>query len=61
MTVRRIIGEPLIINGVCRTRADLDERIRELLSFVGLLPEYLNRYPYAFSGGSGSGSALPGR
>lgn len=51
MTVRRIIGEPLLINGVCKTKAELDERVRELLSFVGLLPEYLSRYPYAFSGG----------
>ena len=50
MTVRDIIGEPLVVNGVARGRA-LDERVVSLMDSVGLDPAHLKRYPYAFSGG----------
>jgi len=51
MTVRSIIGDPLILNRVCSSRAELDERITALMRLVGLQPEHMSRYPYAFSGG----------
>ncbi len=50
MTVKDIIGEPLIIHRVARGRA-LEERVHELMSSVGLNPEYMGRYPHEFSGG----------
>ncbi|MCL4508100.1 MAG: ABC transporter ATP-binding protein [Chloroflexi bacterium] len=50
MTVGRIISEPLIIHKVLRGRA-LQDRVAELLTIVGLRPEYASRYPHAFSGG----------
>ena len=50
MTVRRIIGEPLMVNDGLRG-AELDEAVKRLMKLVGLVPEQLNRYPYAFSGG----------
>ena len=50
MTVRRIIGEPLMVNDGLRGR-QLDEAVKRLMQMVGLQPEQLNRYPYAFSGG----------
>lgn len=50
MTVRRIIGEPLAVNNGLKGDA-LDQRVRALMSRVGLQPEQLTRYPYAFSGG----------
>ncbi|HEU5316193.1 MAG TPA: oligopeptide/dipeptide ABC transporter ATP-binding protein [Chloroflexota bacterium] len=50
MTLLEIVGEPLIVNGVCKGRA-LEDRVAELLRRVGLRPEYLRRYPHAFSGG----------
>jgi len=50
MTVRDIIGEPLIIHNVAKGR-DLDDRVRELMAEVGLNPDYMQRYPHEFSGG----------
>ena len=51
MTVRRIVAEPLLINRAVTSKAEIERRARELLVRVGLKPEHLNRYPYAFSGG----------
>jgi peptide/nickel transport system ATP-binding protein len=50
MTVERIISEPLIINNVSSGQA-LKDRVAELLRVVGMRPEYMSRYPHAFSGG----------
>ena len=50
MTVRDIVGEPLVIHGLARG-AELDERVAEILRRVGLEPEHRTRYPHAFSGG----------
>jgi peptide/nickel transport system ATP-binding protein len=50
LTVQQIIGESLVVNGIARGQA-LEGRVRELLGKVGLRPEYLHRYPHAFSGG----------
>jgi len=49
-TLRDIVGEPLKVNGIARGRA-LEDRVAELLRLVGLRPEYMRRYPHAFSGG----------
>ena len=49
MRVLDIIGEPLRINGMAG--AELRDRVTALLAMVGLRPEYLSRYPHAFSGG----------
>lgn len=50
MTLRDIVGEPLVTNRMARGR-ELDRRVGELLERVGLRPEYMRRYPHAFSGG----------
>jgi peptide/nickel transport system ATP-binding protein len=50
LTLKHLVGEPLIINKVCSGK-ELDERVAQLLRSVGLSPEYMNRYPHAFSGG----------
>ena len=50
MTVRDIVGEPLVIHGLARGAA-LDERVAEVLRRVGLEPGHRLRYPHAFSGG----------
>ncbi len=50
MTVERIIAEPLEINKVA-TGQELRDRVAELLRVVGMRPEYMSRYPHAFSGG----------
>ena len=50
MTVRNIIGEPLMIQGTVSGQA-LNVRVAELLQEVGIRPENMTRYPHAFSGG----------
>ncbi|NLJ85543.1 MAG: ATP-binding cassette domain-containing protein [Firmicutes bacterium] len=50
LTVKDIIGEPLVVNGVAKGKV-LEDRVVELMKKVGLRPEYLRRYPHAFSGG----------
>jgi peptide/nickel transport system ATP-binding protein len=50
MNLLQIIGEPLKVNGV-RSRREREERVGALLKQVGLRPEYMRRYPHAFSGG----------
>jgi peptide/nickel transport system ATP-binding protein len=49
-TLLDIVGEPLTAFGVAKGRA-LEERVADLLRRVGLRPEYMRRYPHAFSGG----------
>ena len=50
MTVRDIVGEPLVIHGLARG-AELDARVADVLRRVGLEPAHGGRYPHAFSGG----------
>lgn len=50
MTVREIIGEPLVINGIAKGEA-LNNKILELLRTVGLDEQHMYRYPHEFSGG----------
>lgn len=50
MTIRDIVGEPLVIHRIA-TGAELDDRVEEMLRRVGLEPEHRTRYPHAFSGG----------
>jgi len=49
-TLLEIVGEPLFVNGLAKGK-ELEERVAHLLKRVGLRPEYLRRYPHAFSGG----------
>ncbi|MBO5968483.1 MAG: ATP-binding cassette domain-containing protein [Clostridia bacterium] len=50
MTVRDIIAEGLVINGV--TDKDyINEKVYDILETVGLVREHADRYPHEFSGG----------
>lgn len=48
-TIRRILTEPVLLQGV--SRADAETRMADLLVRVGLEPSVANRRPHAFSGG----------
>ncbi|WP_108660227.1 ABC transporter ATP-binding protein [Acuticoccus kandeliae] len=50
MRVVDVIGEPLRNFGLV-PRGKIKARVAELLDLVGLRPEYIDRYPHAFSGG----------
>ena len=49
-TLQEIVGEPLLVNGMAKGK-ELEEQVADLLVRVGLRPEYMRRYPHAFSGG----------
>ncbi len=50
LTVKSIVAEPLIVNHVARGE-ELNDIVAGLLKVVGMRPEYMSRYPHAFSGG----------
>ena len=50
MTVKEIISEGLVINGI-RDKKYIDEKVYEILELVGLVREHAGRYPHEFSGG----------
>jgi oligopeptide transport system ATP-binding protein len=50
MTVGEIVGEPLVVHKWGGTR-EINQRVDELLTQVGLNPAFANRYPHEFSGG----------
>ncbi|HLG11178.1 MAG TPA: oligopeptide/dipeptide ABC transporter ATP-binding protein [Dehalococcoidia bacterium] len=50
MSVRDIIGEPLLIHKLGNS-AERRERVAELMRIVGLNPYYATRFPHEFSGG----------
>jgi len=49
-SVGQIIEEAFRIHGLL-TPLERQDRVRELLSIVGLRPEHMHRYPHEFSGG----------
>jgi peptide/nickel transport system ATP-binding protein len=50
MPVIDLVGEPMRVNNVARGQ-EMEDRVADLLRKVGLRPEYMRRYPHAFSGG----------
>jgi peptide/nickel transport system ATP-binding protein len=50
MTILEIVGAPLRAMGIMRGR-EIEDRVAEMLTMVGLRSEYMRRYPHAFSGG----------
>ena len=50
MTVREIIAEGLVINGI-KDKEYIDQKVYEILELVGLVREHAGRYPHEFSGG----------
>jgi len=51
MTAGNIIGEPLIVHGLVKGKAEYRQKVAELLTNVGLNPYMADRFPHEFSGG----------
>lgn len=50
-TVSQIISEPIIANKILKSSADIDARVAELMSTVGLAARLFNAYPHELDGG----------
>ncbi len=50
MSVKDIVGEPILVNGLAKGR-ELQDRVLELITAVGLAADHMKRYPHEFSGG----------
>ena len=51
MTVSDIIGEPLDVHKLYKSKKEREDRILELMGYVGLNSEHASRYAHEFSGG----------
>ena len=51
MTVSDIIGEPLDVHNLCAGKKERQDRILQLMDYVGLNSEHAARYAHEFSGG----------
>ncbi|MBR2942425.1 MAG: ATP-binding cassette domain-containing protein [Clostridia bacterium] len=51
MTVGDIVAEPIDVHRLCKSKAERNERVRELLATVGISSEQATRYAHEFSGG----------
>lgn len=50
-SVSEIIGEPLRLHHIYRTKAERENRVRELMEVVGLAERLVNSYPHELDGG----------
>lgn len=51
MRIAGIIGEPLLVHGLCSPGAELRARVEQLLERCGMPKAAADRYPHEFSGG----------
>lgn len=51
MSIYELIAEPLIMNKVYSSRAEVLHRVEELMEIVGLAERYINSYPHELDGG----------
>ena len=50
-SVSEIISEPLVLHKLVKSKAELNERVKELMDTVGLAQRYMNTYPHELDGG----------
>ncbi|MCZ7552405.1 MAG: peptide ABC transporter substrate-binding protein [Anaerolineae bacterium UTCFX2] len=50
MTIREIVGEPLVVHDMMKSK-EIEDRVNQLLDLVRLNPGFSSRYPHEFSGG----------
>lgn len=50
-SVADAISEPLLINKICQSRKEYEERVAELMYTVGLAERYAGSYPHELDGG----------
>ncbi len=50
-SVAEIIGEPLKVYKICKTKEEYDARVKQLMEIVGLPERYEHSYPHELDGG----------
>ncbi len=50
-SLKKTIGEPLLVNGIIKNRRAREEKVRELMEVVGLSARLENSYPHELDGG----------
>ena len=50
-TVSQLIAEPIVTNKILKSKAEVEERVAELMATVGLAPRLFNSYPHELDGG----------
>lgn len=50
-TVSEIIADPLKLHKICKNKKELDAKVEELMSTVGLAERLVNTYPHELDGG----------
>lgn len=51
MTVSETIGQPMVVNKICHSKAELEKKVSELMDIVGLASRLYNSYPHELDGG----------
>ena len=51
MRVFDSIAEPMIVNHICKSKAEMRDRVMELMEIVGLAPRLADAYPHELDGG----------
>lgn len=51
LSVAEIIGEPLLVYKVCKSKEEYQDRVRKIMETVGLPERYENVYPHELDGG----------
>lgn len=51
MNVFQLIAEPLIVNKICKSKREIEERVSKMMDTVGLASRLANAYPHDLDGG----------
>lgn len=51
MNVFQLIAEPLIVNKICKSKREIEERVSKMMETVGLASRLANAYPHELDGG----------
>lgn len=51
MNVRQLIAEPLLVNKICKSRNEVEEKVSRMMEIVGLAERLSMSYPHELDGG----------
>ena len=51
LSVAELIADPLKVNRLCKSRAEMDEVVERMMETVGLAPRFKDAYPHELDGG----------